>query len=266
MPDILHAGADEAAEELLHTANVGVSELRLGLAALLKDYRSQQRLLDRLVHISDRYQQVERERGQTQMERYQRKLRQIEKMVRISDSYQGMLRDLNERLLKQSTHDELTGLPNRRYANEQIEREIASVNRYGGSLCFALADLDYFKQINDNHGHRSGDSVLQAAARVLQSNLRDCDTCARWGGEEFLILLPHCDMVSAHLLCERLRSAVAECVITDLAGQAIELNISISIGISTYRPEELSHLAIHRADGALYQAKQAGRNRVAVAD
>ena len=148
------------------------------LAELYDRYRAQHHLLDRLTRISDSFQRAERERGLTYADHYQRKVRQIEKIVRISDQYQSMLRDLNERLHRLSTLDELTGLPNRRYMRERIDQEVGHATRGGPISSLALADIDRFKAVNDTWGHAAGDGVLIRVARAMQAGMRDYDICA----------------------------------------------------------------------------------------
>ncbi|GEO80461.1 biofilm regulation diguanylate cyclase SiaD [Pararhodospirillum oryzae] len=226
------------------------------LAALFDRYRTQQRLLDRLTRISDQYQRAERDRGLSYADNYQRKVRQIEKIVRISDHYQAMLRSLNDHLRMISTHDDLTGLPNRRLMRERLAQEQALANRQDSAFSIALADIDRFKSVNDTWGHTIGDTVLARTANVLQDALRDYDVCARWGGEEFLLLFPSCARAEALRLAERLRTRVAE--------DPAEPPVTISLGVTEYRPGESLDDTLRRADAALYQAKDDGRNRVAV--
>lgn len=250
-------------EALLAHPEASISELRAALEGLYHDYSAQRRLLDRLTRISDHFQRVERELGDSRLADYERRVRQIEKIVRISDRYQGMLRDLNDRLTQLSTHDELTGLPNRRYASERIEREISLHERNGGSLVFALADLDHFKRINDGFGHQAGDAALVLVAQTLENQLRPYDTCARWGGEEFLLLFPQTSAAEAEKLCERLRAAIA--ALPEIADDSViapPTKLSISIGLTCFRPGEAPHTTLARIDDALYEAKKNGRDRV----
>lgn len=232
-------------------------DLRGLLQELFDRYQTQQRLLDRLTHISDRYQKAERERGQSYAENYQRKVRQIEKIVRISDHYQAMLRSLNEHLHTISTHDELTGLPNRRYMRDRLAQEMAYAERHQSVFSLALADIDRFKTINDTWGHSMGDQVLAQTAALLQSEIRDYDVCSRWGGEEFLLLFPSCPLAEAAHLAERLRESVASpAPPNDLPG------VTVSVGLTEVRPGDSLDDALKRADASLYEAKAQGRNRV----
>ena len=226
------------------------------LAELFQRYRDQQRLLDRLTHIADRFQAAERERSQTYLTRYERKVRQLEKIVRISDQYQTMLHQLKERLEHASNYDSLTGLPNRRYMAGRLEEAAAqAARRPDSTFAVLIADIDHFKAVNDSFGHAAGDRVLQAVARALELSLREYDLCARWGGEEFLLLFPSCAQENAPAVAERLRRSVHD------APHADDIPApTISIGHTLHRPGENIDATLLRADEALYKAKAAGRN------
>ncbi len=228
------------------------------LERLYHRYRQQQRILDRLIRIADQFQLAERERGHRYQSNYQRQARQLEKIIRISDHYHKMMRDLNHRLHILSTHDELTGLANRRYGTQRLEQEVNFVNRHGGTFCIALADIDHFKLINDTHGHAVGDRVLTQVARCLQTHIRDYDLCARWGGEEFMIVFARAAIADVHPLAERLLTAVSQPLQTESATVAV----TVSLGVTEYRVGDSLDKALVHADQALYRAKTAGRNRV----
>ena len=224
---------------------------------LFRRYRDQRHLLERLTHIADRFQAAERERGQSYLSRYERKVRQLEKIVRISDQYQTMLHQLKGRLEHASNYDALTNLPNRRYMTSRLEEAAALALRSpDSSFVVMIADIDHFKVVNDSLGHAAGDRVLQAVAKALELSLREYDTCARWGGEEFLLLFPACADNDAPLVAERLRRAVAE------LPRIAEGMPTISIGHTVHRAGESIDSTLLRADQALYRAKDAGRNRI----
>jgi diguanylate cyclase (GGDEF)-like protein len=252
-----HEGLPEI-ETLLQQYDRQDNPLYEPLQCLYHRYREQQRILDRLVRIADQFQLAERERGHQYQRNYQRQARQLEKIIRISDHYHKMMRDLNQRLHILSTHDELTGLANRRYGTQRLEQEVNVVNRNGGTFCIALADIDHFKIINDTHGHAVGDKVLTQVAQCLRTHIRDYDLCARWGGEEFMILFARASVVDAQPLAERLRAAVSQPLPTELA----TVTITISLGVTEYRAGDSLDKALIHADQALYQAKASGRNQV----
>ncbi|MCX7896661.1 MAG: diguanylate cyclase [Rhodocyclaceae bacterium] len=168
---------------------------------------------------------------------------------------------LEEELRRQASIDALTGLANRREFYRAAERELARVRR-GGNATLLLADFDHFKAINDLYGHAAGDAALVAFARLLLDGLRQMDLAARWGGEEFIVLLPDTSAEDAAKLAERLRQRLAAMTIHE--GDA-EFRITASFGVAIIdaADERIEH-AIARADEALYRAKQGGRNRVIV--
>ncbi|MBF0218157.1 MAG: GGDEF domain-containing protein [Gammaproteobacteria bacterium] len=246
-------------EILLHDPAASPADLHAALAVLYERYCLQEQMLARLIHISDKYQMAERERGLSHVEQLQRKVRQVEKIVRISDGYQSMLQDLHTRLTAISNHDDLTGLPNRRHMQERLKQTIAQAERNGDTVSIALVDIDFFKKINDSAGHAIGDVVLTRVAECMRQSMREYDICARWGGEEFLMLFPSCDLQNAAQLAERARAAVAKIPTDDLhAG----LNLSVSIGYTEFRLGEAIDSTLKRADDALYCAKSSGRNCV----
>ncbi len=152
--------------------------------------------------------------------------------------------------------DELTRLSNRRHVLETLAAEQARAQRSGEALSVVLVDLDHFKVINDRHGHAAGDAVLSAFAGALRAGLRDPDAAGRWGGEEFLLLMPRTSAADAAAITDRLREAVAQ-----LPFDHVEpgLRISFSAGVAECGAGEAGDAAIERADRAMYLAKQAGR-------
>ena len=148
---------------------------------------------------------------------------------------------------------------NRRRVNQAIEGEIGRYYRHGMSpFSVLLFDIDHFKIINDTHGHLVGDQVLKALCGTIAERLRGSDEIARWGGEEFAVILPTANQVQAVALAERLRQRIAE---TNFDG----IRISVSIGVAEYQRGESLEALLERVDHALYAAKQGGRNRVVVA-
>lgn len=168
---------------------------------------------------------------------------------------------LQERLERQAARDELTGAFNRRICKEIIEQQITTARISGESFSVALIDIDYFKAINDQHGHRIGDIVLKAFVNVIESQLREKDILFRWGGEEFLLLLPGLDDSKKYQVADKIRKNVQDNVI--LLENNIEISLTISMGVSTYPScgTTRSEL-IEQADIAMYRAKSKGRNRV----
>ena len=158
--------------------------------------------------------------------------------------------------------DELTGLHNRRHVLELMQLEAQRAERSGRPLCLALIDIDHFKRVNDQHGHAQGDEVLRAFATCAGVALRDTDTLGRWGGEEFIVMLPETPADAAVGVLSRVHRQMAE-----LRFEAFDatLRVSFSAGIAVVQPGETLAAAIERADQAMYAAKQAGRDRSVVA-
>lgn len=182
--------------------------LHQALARLRQQSLEQLVRLERIARISDGFQSMAREQNLSLSERYHKQLRRLEKVARISDRYQQMMRDLNLALKEASIRDPLTGLPNRRMLLERLREENERSQRHGQSYVLAMLDVDFFKQVNDTWGHDSGDRVLVEIARAMESELREYDLCGRWGGEEFLLLLPQTRLQDAGPVLERVRDSV----------------------------------------------------------
>jgi diguanylate cyclase (GGDEF)-like protein len=174
---------------------------------------------------------------------------------------------LQERLLQtqaalrhQATHDHLTGLWNRRRILDELDRELSRHGRDHRPVAVVMADIDHFKAINDTHGHAVGDVVLREVGERLRAGLRGYDCLGRYGGEEFLLVLPGSDDVSARGVAERARWAISS---TPIAAEGVSLPVTVSMGVaaSDDTPTDAAPL-VARADEALYRAKTAGRNRV----
>ena len=171
------------------------------------------------------------------------------------------LREALERDVELAEHDALTGLFNRRRATELLEMFAKQAGR-GNSFALAIVDIDHFKRVNDAHGHAGGDLVLQAFANEAIAALRDGDILARWGGEEFLLLLPACDLDSALRVAQRLRELTVKMAVP--LPQGGSMSFTVSIGVAALREGESASQALERSDAALYRAKAEGRNRVEV--
>ncbi len=162
-----------------------------------------------------------------------------------------------ERISELATRDELTGLVNRRHMTALVQAERARQRRAGSAMAIALIDIDLFKRINDSHGHRAGDSVLKTFADTARQALRTTDVLARWGGEEFLLMLPATSPEQALHSIERLREAVAG---ARFDAAAAGLSVTFSAGLSACEGEGPIETCIEHADQAMYRAKTRGRN------
>jgi diguanylate cyclase (GGDEF)-like protein len=165
----------------------------------------------------------------------------------------------NERLLVLARQDVLTGTFNRRHLVEELEREMQALRRYYSGFSIISFDIDHFKAINDNFGHQIGDAVLKGLTQLVQDGLREIDVFGRWGGEEFLCILPNTPFDEALLCAERLRRQLS---VARLVGTHPELVVTASFGVASCQPDEGVDSLIGRVDAALYDAKAAGRNQV----
>ena len=161
---------------------------------------------------------------------------------------------------RQALVDGLTGLANRRQADEALASEVARTERLGGPVGLILADVDDFKAVNDRYGHPTGDIVLRDLADALRENVREIDTAARWGGEEFAVILPGTDLEGAAQVAERIRGALADRVILSVDG--VPLQVTASFGVATSNASTTVQQLVEAADEALYRAKRAGKDRV----
>ncbi|WP_445157090.1 biofilm regulation diguanylate cyclase SiaD [Halomonas sp. E14] len=243
-------------EALLSDAAYAEHPLKDALAQLYAFHCTEKKRLERLVTIADNYQRYLREDEIVARRRYQNTLRRQEKLSRISDGYQQLMREHNQDLQQASTHDALTGLPNRRMIDERLSK---LTRRY----TLVMLDIDHFKQINDLYGHEAGDRVLVAIAQEIRAALRDCDLCARWGGEEFLLMLANVGLDEARAIVDRLRQRLSALSVTV---NQTQLSITASAGLSEFREgEDLLDHTLQRADQALLEAKRTGRNRSCIA-
>lgn len=165
-------------------------------------------------------------------------------------------------VLHAAMHDPLTGLRNRIGLSELLERDMQTAQRNGSPLSVLMIDIDHFKQINDTYGHSAGDAALVAVAQLLKQNLRTVDAIFRFGGEEFIAILPNTSTPCVLHVAERLRQTLEQLVITH-KGQHIQL--SASFGVAIAQEDDCQETLIQRADNALYIAKSNGRNRVYLA-
>jgi len=167
---------------------------------------------------------------------------------------------LRDSLWIQSTRDPLTGLFNRRYMEESLEREVARANRTGAKLALVMIDLDHFKRFNDSNGHGAGDAVLRRVGLLLRSASRLHDIACRYGGEEMVVILPEIDAEGAKECAERWRQAISQLQV-HVSGQPIGC-ITASFGIAEFRKDMTGEQLLRAADRSLYCAKEKGRDRV----
>ncbi|EPA96448.1 GGDEF domain-containing protein [Pseudomonas sp. G5(2012)] len=211
--------------------------------------------LEVLLGTMDQHRQQRDEREQEVAARLQSL---AERVAHMEQEAQGFREHLEEQRQK-ALIDPLTGLPNRAAWSERLEYEIGQWQQHGNTLMLAMLDLDHFKRINDNYGHLAGDKVLKIIASVLRKRLRPTDFIARFGGEEFVLLMPSTVPANGMKLLETLRASIEACPF-HFKGEPV--TITLSIGLAAFRAGEHGDAVLKRADQALYRAKNAGRNRV----
>ena len=178
-------------------------------------------------------------------------------LILISNGFVLMIKErADERIRLMAMKDRLTGIWNRIRLEEAAQQEIARLERYGHPVSLIMMDLDHFKQVNDQFGHGMGDQVLKEFCAVVQSCIRTTDILGRWGGEEFVLILPNSGYTSAVLLAERIRSEIEQHIFPD------ELRLTTSLGMAVCQSTDTWNSWLERADQALYRAKSIGRNRV----
>jgi diguanylate cyclase (GGDEF)-like protein len=215
------------------------------------------------IAVSDRIRSLLRSRAHAaeSAQRYLTSLNQ--ELERLVSDRTAALERSNAELKQLASRDGLTGLLNHRATVEELERLLKSAFRYGEPLAVAMVDIDHFKDINDRFGHQVGDGVLTALSQVFASRVRAADVCGRYGGEEFLLLLPKATAATGGELAERLRQAIEELHLPALAGAVVTASFGVA-AVDPVGPSVSVDAVIHRADDALYRAKRDGRNRVHV--
>ncbi|MFN4355626.1 GGDEF domain-containing protein [Parvibaculum sp.] len=176
------------------------------------------------------------------------------------------LQDNLEKAQSEARTDGLTGIANRKAFDEAIEREMAGARQSGKPLCLVVGDIDHFKKFNDTFGHRTGDQVLRLVASCLKNGAAEGHVAARYGGEEFALIMPATDLATAETIANKIRETVkARELVKRSTGESLG-RVTMSMGISLFRPDDAAPSLIERADQCLYQAKHAGRNRVIAED
>ncbi len=214
--------------------------------------------LEGLLGTMDEHQQQRDEREQEVAARLKGLAERVANMEQEAQGYREHLEVQRQKALI----DPLTGLPNRAAWSERLDHEVNAWHQHGNSLSLAMLDLDHFKRINDGYGHLAGDKVLKIIANVLRKRLRPTDFIARFGGEEFVLLMPNSSLSDAMAVGNVLRAAIEACPF-HFKGEPV--TITVSMGVAQFQPGERSDLVLKRADAALYRAKAAGRNQVQAA-
>lgn len=205
--------------------------------------------------------QEHKQKEAEEREKYQRQLDELSQKMKVMETETGELRSKLVTANSNAQRDGLTDLPNRLAYDERLKVEMARWQRYHTPLCLVFWDIDFFKKVNDQYGHQAGDHVLAHVARLFLENIRRADFIARFGGEEFVMLLPHTNRHSALVVAEKLRALIEQNTVTI---QDKKLVITVSCGVTQFLKGDTHESAFERADQALYRAKEQGRNRCCI--
>jgi diguanylate cyclase (GGDEF)-like protein len=192
------------------------------------------------------------------LESYKKLARRTEHLAHENGVMNTRLVELDRSLDLATRIDPMTGLTNRRHIKEMVEQEYSRALRHKRTFSIILADIDNFNKINDTYGYNAGDDVLVEISRVFEGCVRNEDVCARWGGEEFLVLLPETTIDGALAVAQKIHESVA---MTEFKAFKPGIRTTISIGLSEYKPDQALLECVNRAEHALQQAKKAGKNR-----
>jgi len=245
----------QALDEELRQQVGGLQDSMLGAKDLPSLKQAVQVRLDGLLETVDAYQRQRSEHEQALSERLGTL---VERVASLEQAATGMREHLEEQRQK-ALQDPLTALPNRAAWDDRLQIEVARQQRYGGQLLLAVLDVDHFKRINDSYGHLAGDRVLKIIASELRKRLRKTDFIARFGGEEFALLLPETPAAAGVQLLESLRSGIENC---PFHFKGARIQVTLSGGLASFAATDRAEQVFERADQALYRAKDAGRNRI----
>ncbi len=182
-------------------------------------------------------------------------------LVGLADEVQALRKELDQ-VREESKTDVLTGIPNRRAFDAVLDDTLDSAREQQKAFCLLICDIDHFKRFNDTYGHLVGDKVLRFVATTLKRAVKGRDMVARYGGEEFAVILPETNLAGANTVAEQIRTAVSAGNLKDKNGEASYGRITVSIGVAQFSSDDDAETMVQRADDALYQAKEKGRNRV----
>lgn len=262
---LLSLGRDfESAEYFQHRLQAGLTHVRIGLPLALY-HAAYLNLQQQLIGICQRYGGEEA----PALIGFVLRICALDMSLAIETYHAGRvlemqssieeLRDKERVLQREVTTDALTGVRNRRYVMQALTNATAGAARNNASLCVAMIDIDHFKSINDTYGHPIGDVVLVDVARRMSGAVRDGDIVGRYGGEEFMIVLPGTPLVEGKRIAERIRTRISDSLVSTAAAN---IRVTVSIGLAERGSDEEADALVERADAALYSAKAAGRNCV----
>ena len=239
--------------------------VRSVMSEIDKSLDSSENLMDVRINIRSRLDDIDkhmsgfRETEEQRSDNSLKVIKQLRKQLHAMEQEADLLRNQLQQKNTEALRDVLTGIPNRLAYEERMFNELARFKRYGKSFLCLMVDVDHFKKVNDTFGHSAGDRVLKIIAEVMQDNVRESDFVARFGGEEFVILMPETDIKSGVKVAEKLRRKIDKC---DFYYRDNPVKISISGGITESCAEDNADSIFDRADKALYEAKKSGRNTI----
>lgn len=255
----------EARKDSTHQLNIMVRDqvgnisLAVGEACDISDLKiSVQSQLETIITSMDEFVETEAQREQA----LEQQLQEMHEQLTLAQTESQSIRKKLQNETLRALTDTLTGIPNREAFDERFTLERERFLRYKHPASLAILDIDHFKRVNDNHGHLVGDRVLQTFAATIKKMIRSTDFLARFGGEEFILIMPETDASAAYLLLEKIRESVAQMPANKLG---IQNPITVSGGLAVFQLGEKAEQLVERADQALYQAKDGGRNRISVA-
>jgi diguanylate cyclase len=252
-----HKESMSSGREFDAVVHAHVQDIQTSVEAAPESSQLKQQIQGRLGAIRTHLQQY-RITEETRQQQLEAQLDQLNNRVHGMESEGENLRQRLQEKHDQAVHDPLTGLYNRLAYDERIMQEFARWKRYEQPMVMMMIDIDHFKDVNDSYGHKAGDKALALIADQLHTHLRESDFLARFGGEEFVVLMPETDLNSSIAAAEKLRAAVEQC---QFHYQNAQVNITISAGLAQLRKDDSTESLFQRADEAMYRAKQAGRNQ-----
>jgi diguanylate cyclase len=252
-----HKASMHSGREFDAVVHAHVKDIETTVGAAPESSQLKQQIQGRLDAIREHLEQY-RETEESRQHQLEAQLEQLNSRVHGMENEGESLRKRLQEKHEQAVRDPLTGLHNRLAYDERVIQEFARWKRYGQSMVLMMIDIDHFKKINDNYGHKAGDKALILIANQIQSNLRESDFLARFGGEEFVVLMPETDLKSAVIVAGKLIKAVEQC---QFHYQNAQVDITISAGLAQLRKDDTTESLFQRADDAMYRAKQAGRNQ-----
>lgn len=252
-----HKASMHSGREFDAVVHAHVKDIETTVEAAPESSQLKQQIQGRLDAIREHLDQY-RDMEESRQHQLEAQLEQLNSRVHGMESEGENLRKRLQEKHEQAVRDPLTGLHNRLAYDERVIQEFARWKRYGQPMVLMMIDIDHFKKINDSYGHKAGDKALILIANQIQSNLRESDFLARFGGEEFIVLMPETDLKSAVIAADKLLKAVEQC---QFHYQNAQVDITISAGLAQLRTDDTTESLFQRADDAMYRAKQAGRNQ-----